>query len=789
MKKNILFIINQFYKGGAEQAYVNLFKNLHKDKYDIDFLIYDHVFFENRIDLISSLPEWVNVCHVYHGNEFWGKCKKVFFALKKKITGIHDYEKLAKAFVEKKKYDMAFSCGEWFLPDFLTSCVIADYKIVWIHNDLSEAEYFDGDIFFRQDDQIDKYIFVSKESWRNSINKYPFLKGKSVVIHNIIDADYVIEKANLPVEDTTIPIITVLSVGNIRLQKNHLREIEVMRILFERGFKFLWLNIGAYTDKSLVHKLQEKIKAYHLEESFILLGAQENPYKYMKKADVIAVLSDYESWSLVITEAKILNKPIVSTKTSGAVEQIIHNETGLLTDFTIEDIVDKLSLLLEDGHLREELSDNLRRRCEKATGKVSEFEDFVQKTMLSNDTKEVKEKTQVLYIIDDINYRGGAHYATREQIKFLLKNNYDVTIYSPDYPDSNNRAELFGCNYLAPEKIDILSLINMSTKKCLFSSKYSLREKIFKSKIYIEKIFKNIDVCSKYAGTALKKYFEQYDIVCVMSEGSNYRKIVSELIKPIKIQWIHTDYFLWSNFNDYTKRTSSNDGIIYNTYNEIVFVSESSRSGFIKKYPELSMKTEVVKNIIDVEKIKTMSSGIVTERKEKKGRSIVTVGRLEEEKAFDRILRIARRLNDDGIVFTWNIIGDGKLKAELEKMVSVYQLDSVVFFAGYSNNPYKYVKSADLFALLSNYEGLPNTIYEAMILGTPVLATNVGGISEQIEDGVTGWLVDNNEESIYLKMKFLLNDRFAIREINDNLKKYEFDLDGVHKKILDVFHA
>ena len=98
---------------------------------------------------------------------------------------------------------------------------------------------------------------------------------------------------------------------------------------------------------------------------------------------------------------------------------------------------------------------------------------------------------------------------------------------------------------------------------------------------------------------------------------------------------------------------------------------------------------------------------------------------------------------------------------------------------GALTNPFRKMIEADVFALLSDYEGLPNTIYEALILGIPVLATNVGGIASQIENGITGWLVDNKSDKIEMKIKQLLMEQSQIKDVKNNLKTYTYDNDKI----------
>ncbi len=63
---------------------------------------------------------------------------------------------------------------------------------------------------------------------------------------------------------------------------------------------------------------------------------------------------------MVITEAKILEKVVVATKTSGALEQIEDRKTGILTDFSVRDITEKIIEICQKKELREEIKDNLR---------------------------------------------------------------------------------------------------------------------------------------------------------------------------------------------------------------------------------------------------------------------------------------------------------------------------------------------------------------------------------------------------------------------------------------------
>ena len=221
--------------------------------------------------------------------------------------------------------------------------------------------------------------------------------------YNINDIEYIKKRADEPVDfirKENRPVL--LTCANFRPQKNHYRQIKTMIELKKRGIDFTWVNIGATTDANLVTKVKKLRDANGLTDSFLILGPKENPYSYIKQADAVAVFSDYESWSMVITEAKILGTPVISTKTSGALEQIEDGITGLLTDFTVQDMANKLERFFKEKGLQQRIRENIS-NFDNTKEILNAFE-----TLIKNG-KPSKEEADILYVIDDINYMGGAH--------------------------------------------------------------------------------------------------------------------------------------------------------------------------------------------------------------------------------------------------------------------------------------------------------------------------------------------------------------------------------------------
>ena len=435
--QKLLFVISQFYKGGAETSLANLLNALDYKKFEVDFVILDQQFVEQATSLMPEINKQVHVCDAYKRYKKLNILGRVHakFIYNASQKGAFYYTALD--FVRGKIYDWAFFVGEWYTPAFVATQVKAKKKAAWIHNDLSAAEYFNTEQYFYFHECFDKYIFVSKTSQEESIKKYPFLKEKAVTIYNINDYKKIRKQAEEKIDDLVIPNnkIVLLTCANLRPQKNHKRQIKVAQELKKAGIEFIWYNIGALTDTNLLKQVKNSIKQAGLEKEFLFLGPKENPYPYMKRADIITVLSDYESWSMVITEAKILEKVIVATKTSGALEQIEDRKTGILTEFSIRDITEKIIEIIQKKELREEIKDNLR-----GSDNTKEIIESFESLLKEPDVVE-EEKEKILYIIDDINYIGGAHIATQYQIQEFLREGKDITIFSANVPNSSARKE------------------------------------------------------------------------------------------------------------------------------------------------------------------------------------------------------------------------------------------------------------------------------------------------------------------------------------------------------------
>ena len=172
-----------------------------------------------------------------------------------------------------------------------------------------------------------------------------------------------------------------------------------------------------------------------------------------------------------------------------------------------------------------------------------------------------------------------------------------------------------------------------------------------------------------------------------------------------------------------------------------------------------------------------------------KTKKIIAVGRLVKQKNFELLIR-AFKVVLESIDAHLIIIGEGEKKDELVKLIEELNLVNKVYLVGFQINPHKYVKNSDLFVLSSLYEGLPNSLIEAIAVDTPVIATNcLSGPSEILLNGEGGDLIEvENERQLAKSMIKNLIDREYAKEKHkiayDHL--YRFSYDEVKKDILDL---
>ncbi len=221
--------------------------------------------------------------------------------------------------------------------------------------------------------------------------------------------------------------------------------------------------------------------------------------------------------------------------------------------------------------------------------------------------------------------------------------------------------------------------------------------------------------------------------------------------------------------------------LLYRYANKVIFISQKMKEEFLKNFPYIDDYT-VINNPHNIEKIEQLSQEKIENFTFQKGKKyLVTVGRLSPEKRLYSVIDTLKELDKDIELL---IIGDGVEEQSLKAYTKEQNLLARVHFLGRVDNPFKYIKSSDIFILASEGEGFPNVIIESMVCGTPVISTDcLTGpreilapttdinfqLKEDIEVAKYGILYPiDNINSLKKAIKLLLNDNKLYKSYQKN---------------------
>ena len=378
----ILFVINTLGQAGAETALLSLLQTLAREKGEARYEISLYVL-TGQGEMVSRLPADVRLLNKKYREEsvLTAKGRKylkktVLKAMFTRATVVKLFPYLVKntcAMLGKKRllpdkllwrvlsdggmvlpeeYDLAVSYLEGGAAYFVADHVKAAKKAAFIHVDYEKAGYtraLDKDCYLA----FDKIFTVSDEVREAFLKAYPELPDKTEVFHNILNKEEIVRRAEEGEGFTDgFTGMRLLSVGRITAQKAFEVSVDAMKRLKDAGKNVRWYVLGEGDQRK---KLQEQIDALGLTEDFILYGAVNNPYPFMKQADIYVHASRFEGKSIAIQEAQILGKPMVVSDCSGNREQVCHGKDGLMCGLTPDSLAENIMLLLEDEALRGKL--------------------------------------------------------------------------------------------------------------------------------------------------------------------------------------------------------------------------------------------------------------------------------------------------------------------------------------------------------------------------------------------------------------------------------------------------
>lgn len=331
--KKILFAAYSLDYGGIETALVTLIKYLSKS-YDVTLVL------EKKQGIyLNDIPDNVNIIEYSVNNN-----KNV---LLRKIINFKNQIKFKRKY--KKKFDFAASFATYSLPCSFIARTASNNSALWVHNDY--MNFYNNDLIQYKDFFNDlnvgnfrKIVFVSKLDEKVFKASLPQYSKNTEVCNNLIDYKKIIELSNEEVDDyKKDERITFVNISrHDEKQKRLSRIINATRTLNSKGYKFRVLFIGKGTS---TENYKEEAKDL---DNIEFLGAKKNPYPYLKNSDCLIMSSKFEGYPVTFIEAKVLQKPIVTTDVSDAMQDI-NEKYGIVTKNDDEDFYKGMKRFLDSG--------------------------------------------------------------------------------------------------------------------------------------------------------------------------------------------------------------------------------------------------------------------------------------------------------------------------------------------------------------------------------------------------------------------------------------------------------
>lgn len=289
---------------------------------------------------------------------------------------------------------------------------------------------------------------------------------------------------------------------------------------------------------------------------------------------------------------------------------------------------------------------------------------------------------------------------------------------------------------------------------------------------------------------------KKYDIEFAAIHGMRDEILNSPLKASKKLIWIHND-LKKTEFHNYTDEEFRK----FFGFDKIMVISEKIQKDFENLAKNDSETDKIIRiyNPLDTEEILRKSQDSRTKNQDiridnqklntkNQKPTFVSVGTVFPQKGFDRLLKVHKRLLDEGFNHQIQILGDGYDFSTIKKLQQELGVTETSTLFGFTDNPYPIIKKADFYILSSRYEGFPTVLFEAITLKKNIIATDVSGVREMLFDGKLGLIVDNSEDGIYAGMKKALLNPEYFNQYQEHFKGNEmpFNLENSVKAIIKI---
>ena len=378
-KRKVAFVLDGAMVGGIETALIQMLRKIDTDKYDIS--LFTNV---QGNPCIGRIPECIKVVDLDEfdlRSNFYCSLRKGKLSRAAKLLKYYLKIRLSKSDLDKVRYSQEqftlseemFDCAVAYKPSWTSVLWVLDHikahkSAVWVHGPIwgcKDQHWIEG---------VDYFFCVSKDSKDYIERIYPNVIGRTEVFYNLIDSEEILIKAG---NGWNFGEETVLvTVGRLTNQKGQDMIPYTMRYLLDAGYQAKWYVIG---DGDLREKIEQLCKKLGVVDNVILTGTQSNPYPFIKGCDIYVQTSNFEGWGLTVQEAKILNKPIITTDIPVMREQIEHMKNGYITEgISPEALFEGIKTLIDNPILCEQFVEELKKESHDNTQEIEKLYAFIE---------------------------------------------------------------------------------------------------------------------------------------------------------------------------------------------------------------------------------------------------------------------------------------------------------------------------------------------------------------------------------------------------------------------------
>lgn len=388
MKKKILFLCSNMNIGGFQRSILSLLQCFDYEKYEVELLL-------SEPDGILSryIPKQVRILEPIISPVYYTAFPGCITSLVRQGHFVQAFFRIMGAaisvinkgngFVFSNKiipklstyYDAIVDYNGQQLLYYMVDSINAGKKISFFHSDYQKWPYYKK-TDERYYSKVDAIVTVSDECVASMKKIFPQYSDKIYKIENIVSP-----KTVQTSEDTKYFLdeydgVRILTVGRVCFDKGLDLAIGACKILKDAGYKFKWYWIGPYDKRD---EWVVKISQENLADMLVLIGPTDNPYGYMRQADLLVHPSRFEGKSVTVEEAKVLHIPVVVTNYSTVHNQIENEKNGLIVEMDVEAIAEAISDLIVHPEKRLALRNQMALYCKGNEEEVVKLYTLIEK--------------------------------------------------------------------------------------------------------------------------------------------------------------------------------------------------------------------------------------------------------------------------------------------------------------------------------------------------------------------------------------------------------------------------